>query len=60
VSEEIDDYKLRVEDANNATFAAIRQGFVTGGGAIFLHLTEFLNFLNISIFNTEEKKVIYY
>jgi len=31
---------LRVEDAKNATFAAVEEGIVPGGGAALLHLAE--------------------
>ncbi|XP_010918680.1 ruBisCO large subunit-binding protein subunit alpha isoform X2 [Elaeis guineensis] len=36
---ELEDRKLRVEDAKNATFAAIEEGIVPGGGAAFVHLS---------------------
>lgn len=35
---ELEDRKLRVEDAKNATFAAVEEGIVPGGGAALLHL----------------------
>ncbi|PNG63354.1 RuBisCO large subunit-binding protein subunit alpha, chloroplastic, partial [Tetrabaena socialis] len=34
---ELEDRKLRVEDAKNATFAAVEEGIVPGGGAALLH-----------------------
>lgn len=37
---ELEDRKLRIEDAKNATFAAIDEGIVPGGGATFIHLSE--------------------
>lgn len=37
---ELEDRKLRVEDAKNATFAAVEEGIVPGGGAALLHLAE--------------------
>lgn len=37
---ELEDRKLRIEDAKNATFAAVEEGIVPGGGAVFLHLSE--------------------
>lgn len=36
---ELEDRKLRIEDAKNATFAAIEEGIVPGGGAALVHLT---------------------
>nr|WLW26923.1 chloroplast rubisco large subunit-binding protein subunit alpha [Dioscorea oppositifolia] len=36
---ELEDRKLRVEDAKNATFAAIEEGIVPGGGAAYVHLS---------------------
>ncbi|KAL3523043.1 hypothetical protein ACH5RR_015877 [Cinchona calisaya] len=37
---ELEDRKLRIEDAKNATFAAMDEGIVPGGGATFIHLSE--------------------
>ena len=39
---ELEDKKLRMEDAKNATFAAVEEGIVPGGGATMLHLSELL------------------
>merc|ERR1719265_81585 len=39
---EVEDRKLRVEDAKNATFAAVEEGIVPGGGSALLHLSELL------------------
>jgi len=39
---ELEDKKLRIEDAKNATFAAVEEGVVPGGGAAFVHLSVFL------------------
>ena len=36
---ELEDRKLRIEDAKNATFAAVEEGVVPGGGAAFVHLS---------------------
>jgi chaperonin GroEL (HSP60 family) len=36
----VQDRKLRIEDAKNATFAAVEEGIVPGGGAALLHLSE--------------------
>nr|QCI04364.1 60-kDa chaperonin [Antithamnion hubbsii] len=40
---EMKDKKLRLEDAINATKAAIEEGIVPGGGATLVHLSEDLN-----------------
>ena len=37
---EMKDKKLRLEDAINATRAAVEEGIVPGGGATFVHLSE--------------------
>ncbi|KAI8000055.1 hypothetical protein LOK49_LG09G02840 [Camellia lanceoleosa] len=37
---ELEDRKLRIEDAKNATFAAMDEGIVPGGGATYVHLSE--------------------
>ncbi|XP_071921269.1 chaperonin 60 subunit alpha 2, chloroplastic isoform X2 [Coffea arabica] len=37
---ELEDRKLRIEDAKNATFAAMDEGIVPGGGAAFIHLSK--------------------
>ncbi|CAI9090556.1 OLC1v1025357C1 [Oldenlandia corymbosa var. corymbosa] len=37
---ELEDRKLRIEDAKSATFAAVNEGIVPGGGATFIHLSE--------------------
>lgn len=39
---EMKDKKLRLEDAINATKAAIEEGIVPGGGSTFVHLSEYL------------------
>ncbi|XWS74323.1 hypothetical protein CRYUN_Cryun02cG0205000 [Craigia yunnanensis] len=36
---ELEDRKLRIEDAKNSTFAAIEEGIVPGGGAALVHLS---------------------
>uniref|UniRef100_A0A804MI53 Chaperonin 60 subunit alpha 2 chloroplastic n=1 Tax=Zea mays TaxID=4577 RepID=A0A804MI53_MAIZE len=36
---ELEDRQLRIEDAKNATFAAIEEGIVPGGGAAYVHLS---------------------
>lgn len=37
---ELEDLKLRVEDAKHATFSAMKEGIVPGGGATYVHLSE--------------------
>ena len=39
---EMKDKKLRLEDAINATRAAVEEGIVAGGGTMFVHLSESL------------------
>ncbi|XP_077225688.1 ruBisCO large subunit-binding protein subunit alpha-like [Tasmannia lanceolata] len=39
---ELEDRKLRIEDAKNATFAAIEEGIVPGGGAAYVHLSTYV------------------
>lgn len=52
---ELEDRKLRVEDAKNATFAAIEEGIVPGGGAAFVHLSATIPAIKDSIQDPEEK-----
>lgn len=40
---ELQENTLRVEDAKNATFAAIEEGIIPGGGTAFVHLSELKN-----------------
>lgn len=52
---ELEDRKLRVEDAKNATFAAIEEGIVPGGGAAFVHLSAAVPAIKETIQDPEEK-----
>lgn len=52
---ELDDRKLRIEDAKNATFAAVEEGIVPGGGAVFLHLSELVGGFKDTLTNSEEQ-----
>ena len=52
---ELEDKKLRVEDAKNATFAAVEEGIVPGGGAAMLHLSELVPAFRATLTNEEEK-----
>ncbi|CAI9299736.1 unnamed protein product [Lactuca saligna] len=37
---ELEDRKLRIEDANNATYVAMDEGIVPGGGTTYIHILE--------------------
>ena len=52
---ELEDKKLRVEDAKNATFAAVEEGVVPGGGAALLHLRESIPAFKETLTNSEER-----
>lgn len=52
---ELEDKKLRVEDAKNATFAAVEEGIVPGGGAALLHLREIIPAFKDTLTNSEER-----
>lgn len=52
---ELEDRKLRIEDAKNATFAAVEEGIVPGGGAALLHLSELVPAFKESLPNLEQK-----
>ncbi|KAJ8769915.1 hypothetical protein K2173_008997 [Erythroxylum novogranatense] len=40
---ELEERKLRIEDAKNATFAAMDEGIVPGGGAAYAHLSKHIS-----------------
>jgi chaperonin GroEL len=52
---ELKDRKLRIEDAVNATKAAIEEGIVAGGGTALLHLADKLNDFAATLTIPEEK-----
>eukprot|EP00798_Chlamydomonas_sp_ICE-L_P010705 gene10705-12406_t len=52
---ELEDRKLRIEDAKNATFAAIEEGIAPGGGAALLHLSELVPEFKNTLTCPEEK-----
>ena len=52
---ELEDRKLRVEDAKNATFAAVEEGIVPGGGAALLHLSELVPEFRDSLDDADER-----
>ncbi|PHT46851.1 RuBisCO large subunit-binding protein subunit alpha, chloroplastic [Capsicum baccatum] len=52
---ELEDRKLRIEDAKNATFAAIEEGIVPGGGAALVHLSTYVPSIMDNLEDPEEK-----
>eukprot|EP00238_Polyblepharides_amylifera_P007503 CAMPEP_0196591686 /NCGR_PEP_ID=MMETSP1081-20130531/70550_1 /TAXON_ID=36882 /ORGANISM="Pyramimonas amylifera, Strain CCMP720" /LENGTH=531 /DNA_ID=CAMNT_0041915125 /DNA_START=333 /DNA_END=1928 /DNA_ORIENTATION=- len=52
---ELEDRKLRIEDAKNATFAAVEEGVVPGGGAAFVHLSAMVPEIALGIEDEEER-----
>ncbi|XP_060169475.1 ruBisCO large subunit-binding protein subunit alpha [Lycium barbarum] len=52
---ELEDRKLRIEDAKNATFAAIEEGIVPGGGAAFVHLSTCVPAIKDKLEDADEK-----
>ncbi|KAJ9559004.1 hypothetical protein OSB04_013618 [Centaurea solstitialis] len=52
---ELEDRKLRIEDAKNATFAAIEEGIVPGGGAAYVHLSTLVPAIKETIVDPEER-----
>ncbi|KAK4440713.1 RuBisCO large subunit-binding protein subunit alpha, chloroplastic [Sesamum alatum] len=52
---ELEDRKLRIEDAKNATFAAIEEGIVPGGGAALVHLSTYVPAIKDKIEDADER-----
>ncbi|CAL0334024.1 unnamed protein product [Lupinus luteus] len=52
---ELEDRKLRIEDAKNATFAAIEEGIVPGGGTALVHLSAYVPAIKETIEDPEER-----
>ncbi|XVF46291.1 hypothetical protein PTKIN_Ptkin03bG0016100 [Pterospermum kingtungense] len=52
---ELEDRKLRIEDAKNATFAAIEEGIVPGGGAALVHLSTCVPAIKEKLEDAEER-----
>ncbi|KAJ8563522.1 hypothetical protein K7X08_031974 [Anisodus acutangulus] len=52
---ELEDRKLRIEDAKNATFAAIEEGIVPGGGAALVHLSTYVTAIKDNLEDPDEK-----
>lgn len=51
----IADQKTLFEDAKNATFAAIKEGIVPGGGAAFVHLSTLVPGIKETLDNADER-----
>lgn len=52
---ELEDRKLRIEDAKNATFAAIEEGIVPGGGTALVHLSTCVPAIKDRLEDADEK-----
>ncbi|KAE9597310.1 hypothetical protein Lal_00007297 [Lupinus albus] len=52
---ELEDRKLRIEDAKNATFAAINEGIVPGGGATYIHMLDLIPTIRNSLEDLDER-----
>ncbi|KAM0007397.1 putative chaperonin Cpn60/TCP-1 family, groEL-like apical domain superfamily [Helianthus debilis subsp. tardiflorus] len=52
---ELEDRKLRIEDAKNATFAAIEEGIVPGGGAALVHLSTLVPAIKDKLDDADER-----
>jgi len=52
---ELEDRKLRIEDAKQATFAAMDEGIVPGGGAAYIHLSEYISAIKSKMEDQEEQ-----
>ncbi|XP_073122470.1 chaperonin 60 subunit alpha 2, chloroplastic-like [Henckelia pumila] len=53
---ELEDRKLRIEDARSATFAAMAEGVVPGGGATYVHLSRKIPLLK-KVFQDPDEKI---
>ncbi|KAK5774844.1 chaperonin 60 subunit alpha 2, chloroplastic isoform X2 [Gossypium arboreum] len=52
---ELEDRKLRIEDAKNAAFAAMDEGIVPGGGATYIHLSEHIHTIKNLMEDSDEQ-----
>ncbi|CEF99984.1 Chaperonin Cpn60 [Ostreococcus tauri] len=52
---EMEERKLRIEDAKNATFAAVEEGIVPGGGAALVHLSKMIDEFIPTLTSAEER-----
>lgn len=51
----MEDRKLRIEDAKHATFAAMKEGIVPGGGATYVHLSKQILTIKSSLKDPDEQ-----
>lgn len=54
---ELEDFKLWIEDAKNATFAAIEESIVPGVGAAYVHLSAYVPAIKNKIEDNDENLV---
>ncbi|XP_010540667.1 PREDICTED: chaperonin 60 subunit alpha 2, chloroplastic isoform X2 [Tarenaya hassleriana] len=52
---ELEDRKLRIEDAKNATFAAMDEGILPGGGAAYIHLLDEIPIIKNQMEDSDEQ-----
>ncbi|GKV03805.1 hypothetical protein SLEP1_g16051 [Rubroshorea leprosula] len=52
---ELEERKLKIEDAKNATFAAMDEGIVPGGGATYIHLLERIPIIKNTMEESDEQ-----
>lgn len=52
---ELEDRKLRIEDAKNATFSAVEEGITPGGGATMAHLAQMVPDIKATLADEEER-----
>ncbi|KAL5715684.1 hypothetical protein ACHQM5_017471 [Ranunculus cassubicifolius] len=52
---ELEDRKLRIEDAKNATFAAMEEGIAPGGGATFIHISQHIPRIKECMLDPDER-----
>ncbi|KAL3616729.1 hypothetical protein CASFOL_039123 [Castilleja foliolosa] len=53
---ELEERKLRIEDAKNATFAAMSEGVVPGGGATYIHLSKRISLIK-EVFEDPDEQI---
>lgn len=52
---ELEERKLKIEDAKNSTFAAMDEGIVPGGGATYIHLLDHIPKIKSSMEESDEQ-----
>ncbi|GER41009.1 60 kDa chaperonin [Striga asiatica] len=52
---ELEERKLRIEDAKNAIFAAMAEGLVPGGGATYIHLSKHISVVKAAFQDPDEQ-----